>query len=66
VIDSLHSFGCLCNDASDNALEEESVLFIKDVEAPWEEEVEVQKPASATLVAAVHKIGNRGKVVEVE
>ena len=41
MIDNVHSFDCLCNDASDNALEEEGVFVIEDVEACWEEEVEV-------------------------
>ena len=41
TIDNVHSFGRLCNDAGDNTLEEESVFVIKDVEARWEEEVEV-------------------------
>jgi hypothetical protein len=41
MIDNAHSSDCLCNDAGDNALEEESIFVVKDVQAPREEEVEV-------------------------
>jgi len=41
TVDNAHSSECLSNDAGDNALEEESVSVIKDVETPRKEEVKV-------------------------
>lgn len=41
AIDDAHSSECLCNDAGDDTLEEESVFVVKDVEARREEEIEV-------------------------
>ena len=66
MIGDTHSGERLCNDAGDNALEEESVSVVEDVKARREEEVEVQKPASAVFAVAVHKLRNGGKVVEVK
>ena len=40
-IENAHSSECLCNNASYNALEEEGVPIVKDVEACREEEVKV-------------------------
>ena len=66
AMENVHSSKCLCNDASDNVLEENSVLVIEEVGASREEEVQVQKPASAIFAVAVHEVRNCGKVVEVE
>ena len=61
-----HSGGCLCNNASDNALEEEVVFFIEDVDARWEEEVKVEKPAIVVPAVTEHKVRYGDEVVEIK
>ena len=41
MIDNAHALKRLCDDASDNTLEEEGIFIIKDVQARRKEEVEV-------------------------
>jgi len=66
TIDNAHSSERFRNDASDYALEEESISAVKDVEARRKEEVEVEEPASAVFPIAVHEIRNCSKIVEVK